>query len=141
MKDNDIEINVNSLVDDIAQYNETLDMYKQLETEDIELAYDLSKECLLFDNLNKFNKLCASGDFDKAMEFVIANNSKNFMGTASFAVSNVAVMLGLLLVIIPLIRELIFFFYYSRAKVSDYFDAQATLLTVNSYNIENNLTR
>ena len=100
-----------------------------------------SKECLLFDDLNKFNKLCASGDFDKAMEFVIANNSKNFMGTASFTASNVAVRLGLLLIIIPLIRELIFFFYYSRAKVSDYFDAQATLLTMNAYNIENNLTR
>ena len=43
--------------------------------------------------------------------------------------------------IIPTIRELIFFFYYSRAKASEYFDQQATLLTMNAYNIENNLTK
>lgn len=55
MKDNDIEINVDSLVEDIAQYNEVLDMYKQLETEDIELAYDISKECLLL--ANRWNEI------------------------------------------------------------------------------------
>ncbi len=35
------------LKDDIKQYNETKDMYDQLETEDIDLAYDLAKRCLL----------------------------------------------------------------------------------------------
>lgn len=35
------------LKEDIKQYNEILETYDQLETEDIDLAYDLAKQCLL----------------------------------------------------------------------------------------------
>lgn len=35
------------LKEDINQYNETLEIYKQLNPEDIELAYDLAKQCLI----------------------------------------------------------------------------------------------
>ena len=96
---------------------------------------------VLFKDLTKFNKTCASGEFDKAMEYVINQNTKNFTGMAMYNLSSIAVFLGILLLIIPIIRELIFFFYYSRCKVSDYFEAQASLLTMNAYNIESNLTK
>ena len=100
------------------------------------------KEAILFSNLKKFNKMCGDGSFDKAMDYVIKQNANNFAGAAFvFGASSVVVALGILLAIIPLIRELIFFFYYSRAKASDYFDAQSSLLLINAYNIENNLTR
>lgn len=101
-----------------------------------------AKEALLFNDLRRFNKMCADGSFDKAMDYVIKQNANNFSGAAfAFGASSVVVVLGILLSIIPLIRELIFFFYYARAKVSDYFDAQSSLLLINAYNIENNLTR
>ena len=101
-----------------------------------------AKESILFTDLSRFNKMCADGSFDKAMDYVIKQNANNFAGAAFvFGVSSVVVVLGILLSIIPLIRELIFFFYYSRAKASDYFDAQSSLLMINAYNIENNLTR
>ena len=96
---------------------------------------------VLFKDLAKFNKTCASGEFDKAMEYVINQNTKNFTGMAMYNISSIAVFLGIILLIIPIIRELIFFFYYSRCKVSDYFEAQASLLTMNAYNIESNLTK
>lgn len=96
---------------------------------------------VLFKDLAKFNKICSSGEFDKAMEYVINQNTKNFTGMAMYNLSSIAVFLGILLLIIPIIRELIFFFYYSRCKVSDYFEAQASLLTMNAYNIESNLTK
>lgn len=100
------------------------------------------KDAILFDDLKKFNKICADGSFDKAMDYVIKQNANNFSGAAFvFGASSVVVMIGILLSIIPLIRELIFFFYYARTKVSDYFDAQSSLLLINAYNIENNLTR
>ena len=100
------------------------------------------KEAILFNDLKKFNKMCGDGSFDKAMDFVIKQNANNFTGAAFvIGASSVVASLGILLIIIPLIRELIFFFYYSRAKVSDYFDAQSSLLLINAYNIENNLTR
>lgn len=101
-----------------------------------------AKEALLFNDLNRFNKMCGDGSFDKAMDYVIKQNANNFAGAAFvFGASSVVVMIGILLSIIPIIRELIFFFYYSRAKASDYFDAQSSLLLINAYNIENNLTR
>ena len=100
-----------------------------------------SRENLLFKDLQKFNKLCSSGEFDKAMNFIINKNTKNFIGFAGYEIASGAAILGIILLIIPLIRELIFFFYYSRCRISDYFDAQAALLTMNAYNIENNLTR
>lgn len=101
-----------------------------------------AKEAILFNNLKKFNKMCGDGSFDKAMDYVMKQNANNFAGASfAFGVSSVVVVIGILLSIIPIIRELIFFFYYSRAKVSDYFDAQSSLLLINAYNIENNLTR
>lgn len=100
------------------------------------------KDALLFNDLNRFNKMCGDGSFDKAIDYVIKQNANNFSGASfAFGVSSVAVMVGILLSIIPLIREIIFFFYYARAKASDYFDAQSSLLLINAYNIENNLTR
>lgn len=99
------------------------------------------RDNLLFKDLDKFNSMCAKGDFDKAMDYVMKMNANQFSGAGfAFGASSVVVILGLLLLIIPVIRELIFFFYYSRTKVSDYFDAQAALLMVNAYNIEHSLS-
>ena len=99
-----------------------------------------AKDCILFKDLDKFNSICANGQLDKSMEYVIQMNSKNFVD-GGFGIGAGAVALGVILIIIPLMRELVFFFYYSRTKISNYFDAQATLLQMNAYNIENNLTR
>lgn len=100
------------------------------------------KESILFNDLKRFNKMCSDGSFDKAMDYIIKQNANNFSGAAfAFGVSSTVVVLGIILSIIPIIRELIFFFYYARSKASDYFDAQSSLLLINSYNIENNLTR
>lgn len=100
-----------------------------------------TKDCLLFEDLAKFNKLCASGEFDKAMDYVMKQNTKNFAGLSMYGVGGAAIVIGIILLIIPIIRELIYFFYYSRTRVADYFESQATLLTMNAYNIESNLSR
>lgn len=124
-----------------------IEFVKLPEDKGFEIAMDKvgaakAKEALLFDDLKKFNKMCGDGSFDKAMDYVMKQNANNFAGASFvFGVSSVVVIIGILLSIIPLIRELIFFFYYSRAKASDYFDAQSSLLMINAYNIENNLTR
>ena len=100
------------------------------------------RDYIVYQDLIKFNRLCDSGQFDKAMDYVIKQNANQFTGGIfAFSTAGVAVTIGILLLIIPTIRELIFFFYYSRAKASEYFDQQATLLTMNAYNIENNLTK
>ena len=57
------------------------------------------------------------------------------IGAAVFGVVGIA---GLLLVLIPILRELIFLFYYQRVRIADYFETQADLLEMNAYNIQNN---
>ena len=100
---------------------------------------------VLFKDLIKFNKICADGSFDKAMDYIIAGTAggKNFTGGAllAFSAASVAVVLGLILMIIPVIRELIFVLYYMRAGISNYFDMQANLLQMNAYNVQNDLAR
>lgn len=99
-----------------------------------------SKSNLLFNNLDRFNKACDKNQIDNCLEVVIKNNMKNLTGVeVGFVVGGVA-MASLILNIIPILRELIFFFYYSRTRISDYFDIQADLLQMNAYSVQNNDT-
>lgn len=97
-----------------------------------------SKQNLLFTNLDKFNKACDKGQIDNALDYVMKNATKNLTGMETGVVVGSIALVGLLLNIIPILRELIFFFYYSRTRMSDYFEIQADLLQVNAYNIQNN---
>lgn len=114
------------------------------------VAFAKTKSNLLFNNLKKFNKCCERRDFDKSMEHVI----KNYVGMheaaaiggaiSSFLGGTVAgpilAVVGILLVIIPLLRELVFYFYFTKMRVSEFFDIQADLLQMNAYNVENDNT-
>ena len=114
-------------------------------------ALTKSKGHLLFKNLESFNEAYRKGQVTKAMEHIldetvskktIDTSKKNFLGfgvyTGGAAVAAVVGIAGLLFCIIPIIRELIFLFFYYRVRVSEFFDVQADLLQVNSYNVENN---
>lgn len=102
------------------------------------VALTKTKESLLFTNLQKFNDSCKKGDIDNALEAVIKNNMKNLTGLEIGFVAGGIAIAGILFNIVPILRELIFFFYYSRTRVSDYFDVQADLLQMNAHNIEIN---
>ena len=108
------------------------------------VAYAKTKHNMLYSNLKKFNKSCKSGDFDKAMEHVLQNRVKRLSESAAAVVGAFAVIgsaILLILNIIPILREMVFFFYYTRMRVSDFFDIQADLLQMNAYNVENNSTK
>lgn len=97
-----------------------------------------TKDNLLFTNLKKFNASCNNGDIDNCLNFIIKNNVKELTGAEVGMVVGGIALVSLILNILPVIRELIFFFYYSRTRVSDYFDIQADLLQMNAYNVQNN---
>lgn len=101
-------------------------------------ALNKTKGHMVFENLQKFNDACRKGQVEKAMDYVIKENSKGFGGMEIGAGAAIAGVTLLLFCIIPIIRELIFLFYYSRVSVSEYFEAQASMLQVNAYNVENN---
>ena len=54
------------------------------------------------------------------------------MGFFGSGVALVVLVLG----IIPIMRELIYFFYYSRTRIAEYFDMQADMLQMNAHNIK-----
>lgn len=101
-----------------------------------------TQQGLLFDNLKKFNESCRKGDFDKAMDMVIKQNVKNFSGIDDvLLLGSGLALITLVFNIIPILRELIYFFYYTRVRVSDFFDIQADLLAMNAQNLEYNSTK
>lgn len=96
-----------------------------------------SNQHLLFTNLRRFNDSCKSGEFNKAMDYVMKADSKQFLGGAMVIGGTVAA-LGIIMNIIPIMRELIYFYFYNRVRVSDYFALQADLLQMNIYNLDLN---
>lgn len=104
-------------------------------------ALTKSKQHLTFKNLESFNTACDKGQVQKAMEHVISEtiNKKNFIGMYGVGVGAAVISIAsLLFCIIPVIRELIFLFYYYRVRISEFFDVQADMLQINAYNVENN---
>lgn len=105
-------------------------------------ALTKSKGHMLFKNIDSFNSAYRKGQVEKAMMHVIDESAKkkNFIGIYTGIGVGAAVVgiAGLLFCIIPIIRELIFLFYYNRVRVSDFFEVQADLLQINAYNVENN---
>lgn len=105
------------------------------------VAYAKSKDHLIYTSLKGFNKACANRDFDKSIDAVLKSSTKNFAGTAGVATGALAIgIIAGILLIIPVLRELIFLFYYLRVKISDFFDIQANLLQMNAYGLEYNDT-
>lgn len=104
------------------------------------MAAAKTKDNLLFEDLDKWNKACQKGDVDKCLDYVMDNGKKNLLGastTAGTIMAGVAVT-GIILNILPIIRELIFFFYHSKQSLSDYFAIQADLLQMNAENVKYN---
>lgn len=100
------------------------------------LGYTKSKDHICYQALDKFNKACEKGDLNKAIEAVIGQRVKKFTGVV--AATGVAVGIAVILGIIPLLRELVYFVYYSRTNTSEFFELQANLLQMNAYNVEAN---
>ena len=104
------------------------------------VAFAKTKNNMLYKNLKRFNKCCESGEFKKAMEHVLSHRIKGVVEGAAIgtlAAGGVVGIVALIMSIIPILREMVFFFYYTRTRVSDFFDIQADLLQMNAYNLEN----
>ena len=96
-----------------------------------------TKDSLIYHTLVRFNTACDKGQIEKAFEPLIKARVKNFVGADDIAiVAGGFAILGLLMNILPILRELTFFFYSTRTRISQYFDLQADLLETNAAAIE-----
>jgi len=92
-----------------------------------------SSDFLLLENLDKFNANVQKGEINKFFDTML--NAEKFIG-ASVATS--AVVVGTLVAITPVIRELIYYMYHMRMSVSEYLDAQAQFLELNANSLRYN---
>jgi len=89
---------------------------------------------LCITNLDKFNLSVKQGDFARVLNAVVNSGKEGFVGVDDLIVPTL--IIGGVVVLVPLIRELIFFFYYSRMKTADYLKQQARLLEINKQSLE-----
>ena len=71
-----------------------------------------SGQNLLFENLEKFNKSCASGEFDRTMKECIHSGAKNLVGAVT--IFTAATVLALSKTIIPILQDCVYFFYHQE---------------------------
>lgn len=102
------------------------------------VAYVRTSQSLLFENLEKFNRSCSSGELDKALQHVISSGSRQLLGVDTLTAVSVIGIVGLVMCIIPIIRELTYFFFHTKQSVSDYFEIQADLLQMNTEYLKQN---
>lgn len=88
---------------------------------------------ILFNNLVKFNEQSRKGDLRKIFDSLLKKD--NFVGIGTIGVASGVTIAAITLVsaiaIVPIIRELIYFFFNFRMSVSKYFDTQADFLEIN----------
>lgn len=102
------------------------------------IAYAKSKDYLLYHALEKFNKSCANGDLDKAVNDIISRRVRKFTGVAAGIIAGTVIGIVVIMNIVPILRELVYVLYYTRTRISDFFEVQADLLQMNAYNVEAN---
>lgn len=86
-------------------------------------------------SLDQFNMSVKSGDFNKVIS-TIANDKEHLLGGAVTGAMIPIMILGGMAMIVPLLRELTYYFYYSRMKTSDFLHHQAMLLEMNKESVK-----
>ncbi len=99
------------------------------------IAYNKTKNGLLFENIRSFNTAYSKGQVAKAMNYVLEANKKNFVGEVGVGAGIVALSI-IVITIIPILRELIFFFFYMRVSIADFFSIHAKMIEMNLLNVD-----
>ena len=99
------------------------------------------KDHIMYESLIKFNDACKNGDLERGLNPLIKEKVKDFVetGLAFLWSARTIIALGVLVAsIIPFLKQMVYFFYASRVRMSSYLDAQADLLEMNANELNNN---
>lgn len=121
------------------------------------VGYNKTKDKLLFQNLEKFNKSYVKGDVEKLMDAVVKSNisvresaiepvSESLAATATITalvkVISSGVMIGILLTMaIPVLHELVNALYCAKQSVSEYFEVQSKIVQFNAEQLKYDYTK
>ena len=90
-----------------------------------------TKESLVYNCLVQYNTASREGQIDAAFKPLIRSRARNF-GAALAVISTGMAVAAVLLNILPILREMIYFFFSINTRISQYFDLQADLLEMNT---------
>lgn len=97
------------------------------------------KEHLLYENLVKFNEACRTNDIENAIRPLIKNRTQNLFGVGGLVlVKGILIAVPVIIALIPLVKDLVYYFFAARQRVSVYFDIQADLLEMNANELKDN---
>lgn len=96
-----------------------------------------SKDFILFKNLELVNKMGRDGTLKKTFNSLLKSN--DFIGVSALTtgVGIAAISMIGIIGIVPVVRELIYFVFNMRMKISDYFKIQAEFLELNVIELRN----
>lgn len=89
-----------------------------------------TKDSLVYSCLVQYNTASREGQIDAAFKPLIKSRAKNF-ATSLVVISTGMAVAAVLLNILPILRELVYFFFSINTRISQYFDLQADLLEMN----------
>lgn len=96
------------------------------------------KDHLVYESLKDFNDACRKGEVENALRPFIQNRARGFAMTAALGFKAALVIGGVTIAILPIIKDLVYFYYATKARVSQYFDLQAKLLEMNANELRDN---
>lgn len=146
-----ISLLISSSIDFITNNNGS----KSFEISFDKVAYTKTKDKLLFQNLDKFNKAYAKGDIEKLMNSVNKSNASlkesatgdmvnevafTFAGVAT-AISAGVIIGSLLLLVLPILHALVSALYCLKQNVADYFEVQAKVVQFNAESLKYDYTK
>ena len=117
------------------------------------VGYNKTKDKLLFESLEKFNKSYSKGEIEKVMKSVVdstatVKESSLFEESAGFTLlmllpylKGAVFVTWLLVVIIPIMHILTNILYCAKQSVADYFELQAKVVQFNAENLKYDHTK
>lgn len=117
----------------IADYMNYLVGPEQSRYDSVKSRSDKSRGRISIDNLQRFNNEVKVGHFETMSNYMLDAQRKNFTGGG---IVIAGVVISALVSVIPITRELIYFYYRSRVKMSDYLDMQADFLELNKLGVQ-----
>lgn len=101
--------------------------------------FDKGRGMVALENLKQFNQLCKNGKVDEALDYVVREQKSSFIGTGAVVVTVGAI--AALTALVPLTRELIYWYYRSKISLSEYLEVQAAFLEMHKLAVENSKAR
>mgnify|MGYP001024591234 FL=1 len=117
----------------IADYIDYLLGPDQVRYDSVKSRSDKGRGRVSLSNLQRFNEEVKVGHFDTMANYLLGAQRKNFTGTG---IVIAGVVITALVSVVPITRELIYFYYRTRVRLSDYLDMQADFLELNKLGVQ-----